>query len=232
MLNIRTIQAASFTKRRLLVFVSLLALLVVPGSLTLDNAQAAPNVNDTIKYCKSKIPKNLRDKACSKANMNRLHDAVKDQCKGKNRDACIENRAKDLIDGIAKKKLKNDKDFNNALDDAVRDGQAGGHANPGGNNCVGSTCSPTPTGQGSNCDNNNCDLIALYVNPGIRLLSLVVGIVVAASLVYAGIQYSASSGDPQKTGAAKTRIINTLLAFMAYAFMLAFLNFLVPGGIF
>lgn len=87
-------------------------------------------------------------------------------------------------------------------------------------------------GQPGHCDSNNCDLIALYVNPFIRLLSIIVGLVVAASLIMGGIQYSASSGDPQKTSAAKSRIQNTLLALFAFLFLYAFLNFLVPGGIF
>jgi hypothetical protein len=88
-------------------------------------------------------------------------------------------------------------------------------------------------GQPGHCNSsNNCDLVKLYVNPFIRVLGIVVGLVVAASLVLGGIQYSASSGDPQKTSAAKSRITNTLLAFMAFAFLYAFLNFLIPGGIF
>jgi hypothetical protein len=70
------------------------------------------------------------------------------------------------------------------------------------------------------------------VNPAIKLLSILVGLVVAASLVLAGIQYMTSTGDPQRISAAKTRITNTLLAFLAYAFLFAFLNFLVPGGLF
>ncbi len=88
-------------------------------------------------------------------------------------------------------------------------------------------------GQGDHCDaEHNCDLVQLYVNPFIRVLSIVVGLVVAASLVMGGIQYSASAGDPGRASAAKSRITNTLLAFMAYAFLYAFLNFLIPGGIF
>jgi hypothetical protein len=107
----------------------------------------------------------------------------------------------------------------------------GNNGNNNGNNNANTT--PSPTGQGKNCDGkNDCNLIQLYVNPFINLLSIVVGLVVAASLIMGGIQYTASSGDPQKTGAAKSRIQNTLLAFLAYAFMYAFLNFLVPGGIF
>lgn len=102
---------------------------------------------------------------------------------------------------------------------------------PDDSECDGSACSDTPTGSGQNCDENHCDLVSLYVNPFIRLLSLIVGLVVAGSLVMAGVQYAASSGDSQKVSAAKSRISNTLLAFLAYAFLYAFLNFLIPGGL-
>ena len=90
-----------------------------------------------------------------------------------------------------------------------------------------------PTGQGKNCTgDNNCDLIGLYINPLIDILAAILGLAVAASLVLGGIQYTASSGDPQKISAAKSRISNSLLAFIAFAFMYAFLNFLIPGGLF
>ena len=58
-----------------------------------------------------------------------------------------------------------------------------------------------------------------------------VGIAAVASLIYAGIQYSTSSGDPQKVAEAKDRITKTLMAFVMYLFFFAFLQFLIPGGI-
>ncbi|HEX5744475.1 MAG TPA: hypothetical protein VFX84_03455 [Candidatus Saccharimonadales bacterium] len=124
---------------------------------------------------------------------------------------------------------------------ACRDeGYSGGSSNKagvssprqGGGGGGGGSSSPTPTGAGKNCDEKHCDLIALYVNPLINVLSILVGLVVAASLILGGIQYSAAGSDPQKVSAAKSRISNTLMAFLAYAFLFAFLNFLIPGGIF
>ncbi len=82
------------------------------------------------------------------------------------------------------------------------------------------------------CDSGGCDLIALYVNPFISLLSIIVGLVAAISLVLGGIQYITSTGDPQKTGAAKDRISKTILALIVFGFLYAFLNFLIPGGLF
>jgi hypothetical protein len=189
-----------------------------------NTAYAAPNdVAQTQKYCKSQMPKGV-DAQCTKENMNQIRAAFADQCDGKNSGECIENAAENVIDQIKGKNPKNAQGFNDALDAAIKDNKQPA--------CNGSECTNTPTGQGRNCDDSHCDLVALYVNPAINLLSVLVGLVVAASLIAGGIQYTASSGDPQKTSAAKSRIQNTLLAFLAYAFLYAFLNFLIPGGLF
>lgn len=65
-----------------------------------------------------------------------------------------------------------------------------------------------------------------------RFLSAGVGLVVIGSIIVAGIQYSASRGDPQATTASIKRISNSLIALLIYIFMFAIANFLVPGGMF
>lgn len=82
------------------------------------------------------------------------------------------------------------------------------------------------------CNKDACDLVDLYLNPIINILSGIVGVVVAGSIILGGIQYSASDGDPQKAAKAKSRITNALFALIAYLFIWAFLQFLVPGGVF
>jgi len=64
------------------------------------------------------------------------------------------------------------------------------------------------------------------------LLSGIFGLLAVASLVMAGIQYSASGGDPQKIMQAKKRISTTVVAIVGFFFLYAFLQFLIPGGIF
>jgi hypothetical protein len=80
--------------------------------------------------------------------------------------------------------------------------------------------------------NSGCDLVKEYLQPTLDLISGLVGIVVVISLILGGIQYSAAEGDPQKSAKAKNRIANTIFALIAYFFVYAFLQFLVPGGIF
>jgi hypothetical protein len=90
--------------------------------------------------------------------------------------------------------------------------------------------SPGPT---TPCNKDaGCDLIETYVNPLVNLLSVAFGLIAVISLIMGGIQYSASQGDPQKSAQAKSRITNTLIAIFAYLFLYAFLQFLIPGGLF
>jgi hypothetical protein len=90
----------------------------------------------------------------------------------------------------------------------------------------------TPDGAAKTCTGGDCSgLIKNYVNPFIKLLSGLVGVIVVISIVVGGIQYASAGGDPGKVSAAKKRIYNTIIALLAYLFMFAFLNWLIPGGI-
>lgn len=91
-------------------------------------------------------------------------------------------------------------------------------------------CTSLP--QTSDCNTSGCDLVGKYINPAIALLSILVGVVSVTSIIVAGIQYSTSGGDPQKVSAAKKRIAMTVFGLLAYTFLFAFLQFLVPGGLF
>lgn len=75
--------------------------------------------------------------------------------------------------------------------------------------------------------NATLDLIFAIV----RFLSEGAGIIVIGSLVFAGIQYTASRGDPSASAAAMKRIQNTLIALLIYIFAFAILNYVVPAGL-
>ena len=90
---------------------------------------------------------------------------------------------------------------------------------------------PLPAFAATHCtSSSNCDLIGLYINPAINLLSAIFGLIAVISLILGGIQFSTSEGDPQKASKAKNRISNTVVAIFAYAVLYGFLQFLVPGG--
>ena len=86
------------------------------------------------------------------------------------------------------------------------------------------------TGCASNIPANDCNIITKYLNPFIKILSVMVGIAVVIGIIIGGIQYAASAGDPQKAAGAKLRIRNAVIALLAYFFLYAFLKFLIPGG--
>lgn len=65
----------------------------------------------------------------------------------------------------------------------------------------------------------------------VRFLSIGVGIIVVASLIVAGIQYTSSSGDPQAAAKALKRISNTVAALVLYIFIFAIINWLVPAAL-
>lgn len=66
----------------------------------------------------------------------------------------------------------------------------------------------------------------------IRFLSIGVGVFSVASIVYAGVRYAASEGNPETTAAAKDRVRTTIIAFILYLFIFALIQYLVPGGLF
>jgi hypothetical protein len=73
--------------------------------------------------------------------------------------------------------------------------------------------------------------IDTYINPFLYLLSGLVGIVAVISIIFAGIQYASSADDPGTVTKAKQRIFNTVIGLVAYIFLFAFLEYLIPGGI-
>lgn len=88
-------------------------------------------------------------------------------------------------------------------------------------------CEPEPS---ESLDQENCGIIR-YIVMFINVLSAMVGIVVVASIIVGGIQYSSAGSDPQKVSAAKNRIRNAIIALLFFVFGYALLNYLVPGGV-
>ena len=66
----------------------------------------------------------------------------------------------------------------------------------------------------------------------IRCLSVGIGLVLVASIIYAGIQYASSTGNPDQTSAAKKRIQNAFVALIFYLLIFVMIQYLVPGGLF
>ncbi len=65
----------------------------------------------------------------------------------------------------------------------------------------------------------------------IRFLTDGIGLVIIGSLIFAGIQYSTSRGEPQQLKLATSRIHSILIALLVYIFAYAILNYLLPQKI-
>jgi hypothetical protein len=79
--------------------------------------------------------------------------------------------------------------------------------------------------------NSNCQIVE-YLLIFINVLTAAFAVIVIIVIIIAGIQYSASAGDPQAVAAAKQRITNALIAIAVFGGMYGFLQWIVPGGIF
>ncbi len=76
----------------------------------------------------------------------------------------------------------------------------------------------------------DCEIIKM-ANSVIRFLSAIIGVVVTIMIIVGGIQYATAGGDPNKVAGAKNVIRNAIIAIIAYVFLFAFLDWVVPGGI-
>ena len=115
------------------------------------------------------------------------------------------------------------------------DGYIGVNSAPGGSGTTTETIDFSPQGGSLETDTGepiDQNPIYLRLNEIIGILSVGVGIVITASVVYAGIQYTTSRGDPNKTQAAVKRIIQAGIALALYIFGWTILNWLIPGGVF
>ena len=66
----------------------------------------------------------------------------------------------------------------------------------------------------------------------INILSASVLVIGTIMIIVAGIMYTTSNADPQKVQNAKRMITNIIVGLVAYFFLWAVLQWLVPGGIF
>ncbi len=77
----------------------------------------------------------------------------------------------------------------------------------------------------------NACIFGKYINPVIKLLSLLVGVAVVGGLTWGGIQYASSAGDSQKVTKAKATMTKALIGIVTFMVFGAFLQFLSPSNI-
>lgn len=108
--------------------------------------------------------------------------------------------------------------------------------------------STTPNGQlntvsrndVANCGANGETVDACFQkNPIVNLLDMAVnflaagiGVIVVVMIIIGGIQYTSAGNNPQTVAAARKKITNAVIAFVAFLLVYAFMQWLIPGGIF
>lgn len=80
-------------------------------------------------------------------------------------------------------------------------------------------------------NSKNCGIVK-YIVQITNVLGGMVGVVIVGSIIWGGIQYSAAGSDPQGVAAARKRIRNAIIALVVFIFTYAFVQWLVPGGLF
>lgn len=74
--------------------------------------------------------------------------------------------------------------------------------------------------------------IVRWLNVIVNLVASIVGLGAVLMVIWAGIQYTTARDNAQAVAAAKQKIINVVIGIAAFIFLYAFLNWLVPGGVF
>ncbi len=65
-----------------------------------------------------------------------------------------------------------------------------------------------------------------------NLLAAGVGLFITTLIVFRGLQYASARNNPQQVAEAKNGMVQAIIALFVYIFMYAFLQWLIPGGIF
>lgn len=96
-------------------------------------------------------------------------------------------------------------------------------------NTTTSTQTPPPTNASPGTGSAELDK---WLKDIINVLSAIVGLVIVISIIFAGFQYMTARDNAAQVSAAKNRILMAVVSFLLYIFAFAFLQWLIPGGIF
>jgi Type IV secretion system pilin len=208
-------------------------------------------VDSVFSHCKKKAKKAAG--SCKVAAEQSVNKATYNCKKAKEREACIKRKANTYIDKAAKGN-PTDAKFKTALG-KVLDKTKGSTTVP---YTFPATSGPNSGFYGGKagqyqCGGDDVEIITTQIDFGclgpdeapedmnaiidlalaiVRFLSVGVGLVVVASIIYAGIQYSSSEGSPEQTKDAKSRVRNAIIGLIVYIFGFSIIQFLVPGGVF
>ena len=82
------------------------------------------------------------------------------------------------------------------------------------------------------CDGTNGNGINSLLVLIINILSAGIGVAALGGIVYGSILYASAADSSEQTKKAITIITDIVIGLVAYAFLYAFLNYIIPGGLF
>ena len=74
------------------------------------------------------------------------------------------------------------------------------------------------------------DAIFKVLSTIIKIMTGLIGLVAVGAVVYGAILYGSSGDSPENVKKAKDIWTNVVIGLVAFAFMVALLNFIIPGG--
>lgn len=81
------------------------------------------------------------------------------------------------------------------------------------------------------CDGEGVEAIGNVLANVLFILTMLVGIVATGGIVYAAVLYASAQDNSGQISQAKTIIRDVAIGLFIYGFMIAIVNWLVPGGI-
>lgn len=101
---------------------------------------------------------------------------------------------------------------------------------------------PTPAYAAESCGGTKTQLIACDGEAGVAaigdliriavtVLTVLIGIVATGGIAYAAILYASARDNQSKVSEALTIIRNIVIGIALYGFMVAIINWLIPGGV-
>jgi hypothetical protein len=218
----------------------------------------APAVNEVHDYCRQVLSGTARS-ACDRVdtsdkysgsdyiNIFHARNVASYQCRDKSAaqmEPCITAQAKKYIQQAASGSTSASK-FESKLNSILSAANGSPNIPAAGSGALPAQTTGTPVDDGHTCGGDDSS-VHTAINIGchakgnavldatfaiIRFLSNGVGLVLIGSLIFAGIQYTASNGNPQNIANAENRVKSVMVALLIYIFAYAMLNYLIPGKI-
>lgn len=81
------------------------------------------------------------------------------------------------------------------------------------------------------CNGEGAGALGDVLRIGVVVLSICVGIAAVGGIAWSSVQYASATDNQSNVSSARERIRNIIIGLLLYGFMVAIINWLVPGGI-